>query len=513
MLDAFTEYRFVACSAPVGSGKTVSYIAVALAMGWRVCVVTSTKGLQDQLLRDFAAIGLVDVRGRNNYSCGLGYGGAITCEDGYHMGCVFHEMDDCLYREDVKTAWKSKLVTTNYKYWMLSHLYGDGLGKFDLVVFDEAHEAPEEVCSVMAVQVAARDIDRLLNARLPDNPLGATIDQWAAWAKHLLPKVLAHLDAAKRTAGGPVAVGIHEARNMAKWISLKSTLTILSKAQGPWASEQVKNYRDGICVRLEPLWPKHDAQELLFLGVPHVLLASATMTIKTTDLLGIPRDQLDFQEYPYLFPIRRSPVYHIPTCHVQWDMSEGDCVLLESRVDQIVGRRLDRKGLIHTHSYHLRDQLKKQCQFNDYFLVHERGNSQSTRDTVARFRLELPPVVLVSPSVGTGYDFPYRDAEYQIIPKLPFPVIKGSPIMEARCHKRKGGDPTYGNYLMVQSLCQMIGRPMRAPDDRCETFILDNNWFWVRAALRTYFPRWVFPLLRKAEFPPDPPPPLELVIQ
>lgn len=768
MIDAFGIYRFVAMSAPVGAGKTGSYIAVALAMGWRVCVVTSTKGLQDQLLGDFAEIGLVDVRGRNNFECGLSDGEPVSCEDGLHMRCNLRQKGHCEYGNNVKIALAGRLVTTNYKYWMLSHLYGDGLGKFDLLVLDEAHEAPEEVCAAKSVSVWGRDVGRLLQAGIPSKPLDCDISEWREWAQLHLPKAEREIEACKELSRGST-LSFHASRLVRDWTRLYRTLTTLATATGPWAC-MYEPTKWGSTYRFEPLWARDHAKGLLFLDVPRVLLASATITPKTIDLMGIKRDEVDFQQYPYLFPIRRSPIIHIPTVMVKHDMTDDDRAILESRIDQIVGTRLDRKGLIHTVSYKLGKAFKDYCLHNDVMDIHERS-SEATREAVRQFRLAPPPRVLLSPSIGTGLDFPYclapgtraltadlrwqdvadfavgdyiagfdetaepgyrsrhyrtamvtnvdmihrpcyrlefedgtevtssaehkwlvyrneqgqwittenlrcgeqnashvcklmdtwkertdwdagylagvldgegfltqrldmnqatrgkstglpvmalgfaqknnaclvkaeeclirggykyqlydksdlnragvynvqvtqrarmlrllgevrparllskftmdmvgslrstplrlvkktavgeqlvvalgtttgtliaegiathnSDAEYQIIPKLPFVVIKGNPIMEARCRKKKGGDPSYADYLMVQALTQQFGRTMRAQDDRSETFILDDNFFWVRRKLREHFPAWVWPLLSKMDNPPSPPPPLE----
>ncbi len=290
------------------------------------------------------------------------------------------------------------------------------------------------------------------------------------------------------------------------WSRLYGTLKVLATAEGPWAClyEQTKwgsNYK------LEPLWARDYAHELLFLNVPHVLLASATITRKTLELLGL-GEEVDFQQYPYLFPIKRSPIIHVPTVFVKQDMTDEDRGIMESRVDQIVGARLDRKGLVHTVSYKLAEALKKYCMHNDVMRVHEKS-AAATREAVRLFRLAEPPAVLVSPSIGTGLDFPGKDAEYQIIPKLPFVPIKGDPIMEARCRKKQGGDPGYADYLMAQTLTQQFGRAMRSAQDQSETFILDDNWLWVRSRLKQYFPTWVWPLVRRMDHPPSPPPPLE----
>lgn len=61
--------RFVVLAMPTGSGKSLAYTAAAKLSGHRTALLTSTKALQSQLTDDFASVGLVDIRGANNYEC------------------------------------------------------------------------------------------------------------------------------------------------------------------------------------------------------------------------------------------------------------------------------------------------------------------------------------------------------------------------------------------------------------------------------------------------------------
>jgi Rad3-related DNA helicase len=502
--DGFHENRFVVLNAPVGFGKSPGYVAVALAMGWRACFVTHTKGLQDQLLDDFGCIGMVDIRGRANYQCKLA--ATMTCEDGAHAKCMYSKGNQCPYRADLNRAIGSNLVTTNYHYWMLIHKYGEGIGNFDLVVFDEAHEADKAVCSILGVRITAKQVYRMLEGRFPDNADDAGIEVWRTWARSYLPRasrVMEEMSEELRIMGyvpEPVA------KEFAQWSTLVKVLTSISTAVGPWVAEAI-NTREGSGYRLEPLWPGTYAKDALFLGVPNVVMSSATVNRKTMSLLGLGPDDYDYQQYPYLFPVRRSPIYFVNTSYLDKNSDEADWRAQVEVANIIIGQRLDRKGLIQAVSYKRRDDFLQDLDFGGYMMTHDQ-NSQSTREAVKLFKLADPPRYLISPSIHTGYSFDYDWAEFQIIPKLPFPVVSGSKIMEARCRKNKGGDPDYSNHLMAQSLQQMFGRIMRAPDDQGETFVTDNNWLWVRKRLRHLFSNWVWPLVMNARTPPFPPPPL-----
>lgn len=515
VIDAFSYKRFVVVSAPVGSGKTVTYVGVALLMGWRVLVVTSSKSLQDQLIGDFGAVGMVDIRGRGNYRCSLSdepEAEELSCEDGPHQFCQ-QDGAGCQYKTAYKAAMGARLVTTNYTYQMLIYLYGEGLGEFDLVVLDEAHDAEQEVCGVVGQTFTTRQVQWMLNSRFPHRPWEAEKEDWVRWAQHQLGtangKLLRLQEEAKALRESQGRVPSALAKSIREWGELVRGLTVVARARGPWAAQETKLSNGSTAYRLEPLWASQYAPEVLFRDFPRVLLVSATVRPKTMELLGVPTEDYDFQEYPYQFPVRRSPVYYLPTARVSARSTDEDMGAIISRIDELMDARQDRNGLIHSVSYKLARWIKANAIYSHTMVSHD--NSTETRAALREFEgYEFsPPHVLVSPSIATGQDFKYRKAEYQIIPKLPAVVVEGNRIMQARCAKTTG-DPDYRNYLMAQTLAQMIGRPMRAPDDRCETFILDTSWDWAQYACRNHFPSWVRPLVIRATRLPKPPPPLSL---
>jgi Rad3-related DNA helicase len=71
-----------------------------------------------------------------------------------------------------------------------------------------------------------------------------------------------------------------------------------------------------------------------------------------------------------------------------------------------------------------------------------------------------------------------------ILIKVPFPD-RSAAITQAR-----EGDEEYTNYVAMQDIVQASGRAMRSEDDRCETFILDDQINWFRWAAKQHAPTW-----------------------
>lgn len=493
-----SQRRFVAQAVPTGGGKSPAYVAQALLSGVRCAILTSTKGLQDQLLDDFAGIGLVDIRGRANYDCRLAPG--MTCEDGAHVRCQHDGSGACAYYNAYARAANAPLVVTNYSYWVLVHKYGKGLGHFDMLVLDEAHNAPDEVCSVMSQSFSSEEILYTLQSDFPraESPLPA----WRIWAKTLLPRAEELRDRrAEFLRDRAATASLREIRELGRIKGLVTKLHVIASAQGDWIAEANPQKTGGY--HLDPLWPAPYVEEILFRGIPRVLAVSATVLPKTCELLGIRPAELDFQQYPSTFPPERSPFYYIPTCRVDHrSMLKLDYVdLWVRRIDQIIAGRLDRRGIIHTVSYERKNLILSNSIYSEFMVAHV------TRDAMRQaqyFKRLAPPAILLTPSMSTGYDFPYESCEYQILSKVPYPDTRSS-IMQARTK----ADKSYGPYITAQQLVQSAGRAMRAKDDRVENFIIDDHIRGFIASQRDLLPPWFLKLYRRKETVPPAAPKLE----
>src|SRR3990167_1206644 len=192
-------------AAPVGCGKSLGYMAAALASGKRVAFLTESKGLQDQIHKDFGGIGLFDMRGLSNYTCrALDKGGHLetlwakkwgrpSCDHGPCTAGLRCDLknDGCDYFDDYRRACSAQIVSTNYAYWIAIHKYGQGLGKFDWLVLDEAHAAPNALSAALSVEFTPKDF-RELKTKPP--AADASLQAWRMWSRVQLNRVQGKLD-------------------------------------------------------------------------------------------------------------------------------------------------------------------------------------------------------------------------------------------------------------------------------------------------------------------------------
>jgi Rad3-related DNA helicase len=447
--------------------------------GYRTLFLTSSKGLQSQLMADFGEIGMVDIRGRRNYLCILESDGT-TCDHGPCVAgvkCKYKLDSRCRYFRALSAAARAQLVVTNYSFWMASNEHAGGpLGAFQMIVCDEGHGLPDIVSNWMTVTV--RKNEPLLKGRVDWSIVGRfTLKQWRELARSLLASVEGEANSLAdciRTGSGD-----HHIRK--EYLRTKSLLDGISKIS-KMGDDWVLDIGD-TGISFSPIWPQPYMEEEMWRGTKKVVITSATLCRKTLDMLGITEDDSDYKEYPHPFPLRNRSLIHIPTIRLNHRTTDLELKRWASRIDQIIDGRLDRKGIVHTVSYARRDFLLSVSRFRDVFITHKRLDTELM---VSKFRTAPPPQVLVSPSMATGWDFPGDTARFQVIGKLAYPDTRNR-IIKAR----SVDDPDYGAYIAMQQLIQAVGRGVRSMDDWCESFIIDDNigWFMQRYS-KKFAPHW-----------------------
>lgn len=477
----YSDDRFCALVLPTGSGKSLTYMGYALLGEGRTCVVTSTRALQDQLMGDFAQIGMVDMRGRQNFICDID--SRVSAADAIctiDLHCDLKQ-GGCGYYDRLREARSAKLVVTNYAYWFHNQEYGM-LGDFETLILDEAHNAPDEISGYAAVEIKKEVLEHFKLRKPSAKP-------WRPWANLTLELC----EQRYRVTGEPPL-----RKKLKTLIRDLAKLCRLSRAD--WLLT-----RTPTSYRWDMIAPGEHAEELLFRGAKRVILASATVRKKTLNLLGI-ADRTTILEQRSSFPIKRRPVYYWPVVRVGFKMGDYERKRWLNAIDDFIDLRLDRKGILDPVSYKRGWDILRSSRHRSRFIIANRG--ETGEQVLARFRAAPPGTVLISPAVRQGVDFKYTQAEYGILAKVPFPDIS-APLVKARMQR----DKEYVSYLTLQAIVQFSGRGMRVEDDQFETLIVDGNFGWLRARNWSFAPNWFHAAVRTlGEDAPSPVPPPRLTI-
>lgn len=417
-------------------------------------------------MSDYEAIGMVDIRGKRNYQCDMRPDDpTYTCEEGHAASCPYKGTVGCPSSQAEMKAATSNLIVTNYAKWCSSKKFGQGWDHIKQVIFDEGDESYGALANAMQVLLNHKEIEKNLDMDFPGNPEAQEFATWRNWSIYAHATAEIQMIAAKAKIAGlsnPKPAWVKHYTHMRH---LTRRLAVLRSANvADWiVEEREEGYQ------FDPIRPARYSEGALLLRVPNIIIISATLRPKTMFMIGLGKQAFDFQEFDSDFDPSRCPIYYVPTMRVD-KRAGGDLTMLWVRLDQIAAKRQDRKGIVHTISYQRQTDIKLASRFSGQMIINEKGDAPA--EMVEKFRASGPGAILVSPSVGRGYDFRMAECEWQFICKIPFQPP--SKIVKAREHD----DPEYRSYQAMQSMVQAIGRGMRSKSDRCESFLADDHLRW-----------------------------------
>lgn len=475
------KYDIMALDSPVGSGKSLTNVAIAKL--WRaraiadgaedrdaaVVILTATKALADQYATDFP--GIVDMRGMANYGCKALNERYFppdiikrfrpdprihaTCDQGPCLMRVECELrnDGCSYFDALRRAKHAPITITNYAYWLLG-----ALGSVGLVIADEAH----------LLRAQLDNTARLEHADLPPLPFERTKEWALARLRGLDDKI-------------PTLASERE----------KGVLSRVAQMSGEWVFDPgVKADGKGHGGRA-PSWSPvvfHDEGDALANSGTKFIFTSGTLTedhvmffrrsVRAKNLTW------DMASYKSTFPVQNRRVILSAAIGasgngvaVKYSMNDADKKAHVAHCVDIVKMMEPerRKGIVHGVSY-IRARAFKEALIAAGVppsLIYFPKFSQETKKVIEDFKARPQGGIIISPSLSTGYDFPHDAARWQLVLKVPFPDTQ-SPLQRARAE----ADKDYGTRIAMETLAQMAGRPSRSQDDWCETYVADASLKW-----------------------------------
>ena len=495
ILTAFDSRRpVVGLQLPTGVGKSAVARVIAALFDVPTVILTATLALQDQYAST-PGMQVCDIRGMGHYPCPeAGESFAHLFLGRQHVGCDEGpcrvgktcplKVQGCPFYDAIRAAAAAPVVVTSYANWIATLRHRRGiLGPRPLVILDEAHDAPTQLADHLHVKLANWDLP------LPAQSEVRSHDEWREWAAGQATALEQEI---KR-------VRVHKKKLQLK--HLKDSLDTIALMSDDWVV-----WRQRSKVEFAPTVVRPFSRRYLWPDAKTVVLLSAIVTPRTARMLGVKRRATSWYRAPSPFPVSRRPIYcfkDTPGIRIDHRVTDEMIDWWVHRMDEWIESRLDRKGIIHTVSYARQKLILERSQFRRYMVAPIRANQVAS--AVQEFTCASTPRLLVSPSVMTGFDFPYQTCEYQIVGKVPFPDTR-SEITKARVAQ----DRLYGPHTTMQLLVQAVGRGMRAADDACETLILDDHIHWFLGKHGRLAPSWFTDAVQRVSRMPDPPAPLFL---
>lgn len=494
--NAFKRKKFVIVSAPTGTGK--SFLSATLSNAsnepsdkfeelinsyeafyqdsngnyikedecldqppFGAFVLTITKALQDQYTNLFDNCSIF--KGKTNYVCDVD-----NVSDVEVAPCLMTprlkedcwKKNRCPYYKSRNNALINKFTTLNYK---LFFTLPDHVKRKHYIVCDEASELENEIVQNFTLSI---DFEKVKRYNIPIPQLD-TEDFYEAikWVDNNQGHLQIHLEDM-----------VNSFTNLKRSISERERIEYLYtknlynnfvkittfKDEASWVIDRQKNVLNFVPLKVNTL------SQNIFRFAEKVLLMSATIIDpkKYAESLGI-------KDYEYIeaeshFDPDKSPIFVSTKHKLNYKNLSQKLPILANQIKEICDHHKNVKGIIHTHTMFIADELKKYLAYDDRFLFRSK---EATNDMLLKEHTESDkPTILVSPSLSFGVDLKDDLGRFCIVVKMPY-----LPLSDKRISKMFESDKVWYINSMLNGLVQMCGRCTRSEEDFSETYILDGN--------------------------------------
>lgn len=517
-LDTVTESarkgkKFTLIEAPTGVGK--SGIAMATA-SWAktqplptdgewtqgAYVLSTQKTLTRQYMNDFEKDGLLELKGRGNYSCAAHNtdcaSSTVFQGDDPEDNCAKRGV--CPYANAKKAFMHSFVGVTNFSYYLTETMYAGRLKPRNYLVLDECHNVENQLLGFTDTEFTTNRAAEL-EIELPVLKPGVIGNTEAArtWLENICyPKMSAYildLEAAIKDArnNGERDEAIRLAKKFAAWEQFKKRVDMFVTTDRPedWIAFSDINPKTGKGTKsliIKPLTATLFAEDLMFRKAANVVMMSATILDFRTFMrnLGIDPEQANTMAVPSEFPIENRPIFYHPVGNMGFRTKETALPKVAEFVLKLMRKYEGKKGIIHAQSYANLTYLKEYLTANGqgHRLITHTSLPGSREDAVSRHCSSSDDTVILSPSMTEGLDLKEDLSRFQIIPKVPYPAL--DPYTKARMER----DPDWYQWQTALTLIQATGRSVRSKEDKAHTWILDEGFTKFIGQNESKLPKW-----------------------
>lgn len=488
------KLKYVIINAPTGTGK--SHIAKTLANSipepnstWKqfvssgaiydieeddissshqegTAVLTMTKALQDQYFNLFDDGALL--KGKSNYPCAMMP--VLSCDIG---PCAFEaeqkelciNCGQCEYYNKRDDAVGSQC--SFYSYSMFLSLPPACRAKKNLIC-DEASELEDILVQSYTIPFNFKLLDKL-DLFIPVTPTkGSSYEKYVLWLRSVKAEVFSKLNELRKR---------YKSRDLKK---LKKEEKLKFRAINVLNDSCDKILK---AMEVNEFIIEHSKEELIFKPYKidklaqsmfkhcdFVVLMSATIIDHPNfaKQLGIKENEYLYIEAPSTFDPKKAPIKLSNTINVTYANKALTIPKLAEVAKHICDLHSSQKGIIHTHTMDITNELKKVLGKQSRFLYREKG---ITNENIIEQHCErTDPTVLISPSMTHGIDLKGDLGKFAIVMKAPF-----LPLGDLRIKRMCDEDPQWYLNKMLSNFIQMCGRTIRSADDTSVTYVLDGT--------------------------------------
>lgn len=484
--DNWDKYNYFVLELPTGFGK--SPVSNALGMSTdNSFLLTVTKQLQDQYVRDFREPNTVSLKGKANYICNIRPELNVECGP-----CMFDKdllrdckkKRKCSYYNQRDKALMSKQAVLSIPFFLYSTTCGGYWKPRDVIIIDECHLLENQIVNWATTSISPaelkKDYDIEIDEYIPQS--GYTSNKkWlhAIWDivvekrseyEEELKDLLDGRDPEDLTEDELQEINMsHGSYYKIDKIYKRLETFFKSPKKDSWLCEP-----EGDGVILTPV----DVQDLFHRYIKKmvnpngkIVFMSATIldTIGFAKTLGLKKEDTAIIKVDSEFPPEKSPIVYKPCGSMNYANIDNTIPKVIEEVKRILEQHPNEKGIIHTSNYKITKAICEGIK-NKRLLMKEEG--ESNERLLQRHINSKDSTVLVSPSLTTGTDLKDELSRFQIIVKLPF-----LSLADQRVKKKMESSPDWYSAEMLRTVVQSAGRSTRDEKDWSITYVLDNSFY------------------------------------
>jgi Rad3-related DNA helicase len=476
-----THKKYTVVEAPPGIGKSLVGACLGAMSGKAVYLVHS-KSLQLQLAHDFPEIPIM--WGRDNYTCLANPElTADMCMHSKMHPCENKINKTCPYHKAKEIALAAPVAVLNYHYFMTEANYVGRFSGRELIIVDEADSLESVLDGFVGITLAEHQlrqfkihIPKFKNAKAKE-----AVEGWKDWADRAIMK----LDKIYREVSSEVEhLEFINSELQAGQVKLQKRVggllmklkMFVEYVDDSWVYERFEDEDKGrLTVSFSPTWlPKKMADEFFWRHADRFVLMSGTFPFLPVLAreVALEEGQIAYKAYPSIFPAKSRQIENMGVCNISYKTKDVELKKGLDKVEEIMSKpeHLNEKGLIHTVSYAFAREVMRMG--DRRLITHQNG--QDRQEVLDRFKASREPLVLVSPSFERGISLDDDLCRFIIWLKAPFLSLNDKRVAARLYGSGRMGQLWY-RASMLLAVVQGCGRGMRNAEDRCKSYLLDEQ--------------------------------------
>jgi ATP-dependent DNA helicase DinG len=491
------SYKFFICELPTGFGKSPVSNAIGMTVD-NAFLLTMTKQLQDQYVRDFSEPRNVALKGKANYRCNINPALNVECGPCVVDNALLKDCKNkgiCSYYSQREKAVRSNIAVLSVPFFLFSTTCGGYWKPRDVVIIDECHLLESQLVNWATTEIYPSEIEKDYGFKVTQfKGTEPGYEQNKRWLNKIWKELLAKreelMDEVKLMLNGQEPGDMdedelqellrsHNAYYKIDKLYKKLEVFFNSTTKDKWL---VEPQDDGLIltpVEVHDLFHRYVKR----MAKKKIIFMSATIL----DMAGfcktfhLRKSEAALTRVEPDFPPARSPIIYKPSGPMNFKSLDSTIPKIVEHVKEIMAKHPDQKGIIHSGNYRVAQAIYDAI--DDPRLIM-RGEGENNEFIIKKHEMSSEPTILLSPSLTTGADLKDDLSRWQIIVKLPW-----SSLADKRVAKKTELDGDWYVAEMFRTVIQAAGRSTRSSSDWSITYVLDSSFYSWIVKCQTWFPK------------------------